>query len=237
MQINLLKTLASELTENNVDQIIDLLFNKKHVNEFIIAKKLGMTINQIRNILYKLSAEGLVSFIRKKDKRKGWYIYYWTLDSKKCLQNIETSLEKRITELKRLLKEREQKRFYSCKTCNIEVSEEQALEHNFACEECAGVYELSQNDKDIKELLAKIAKSERELKVIKEELGTITEQEGKDKAKDQKRVAKEKEIEKAKKKLERIKLKKKEEKNNPKKNIKIKKINKNNKVKIKKIKK
>jgi transcription initiation factor TFIIE subunit alpha len=219
MQINLLKTLASELTESNVDQIIELLFDKRDVNEFIIAKKLGMTINQIRNILYKLSAEGLVSFIRKKDKRKGWYIYYWTLDSKKCLQNLETGLEKRISELKRLLKEREQKRFYMCKSCNIEVSEEQALEHNFACEECAGVYELSQNDKDIKELNGKITRSERELKIIKEELGTIHEKEDQDRAKEQKRVAKEKEKDREKKKKERARLKKKEEKNNPKKKI------------------
>lgn len=210
MQLNLLKTLASELTENNVDQIIELLYNKKDVNEFLIAKKLGMTINQIRNILYKLSAEGLVSFIRKKDKRKGWYIYYWTLDTKKCLQSIEKNLEKKIEELKRLLKEREQKRFYACKTCNIEVSEEQALEHNFSCEECSGVYELSQNDKDIKELNAKITKSEKELRVIKEELMINYEKEEKVKEKERKKLVKEKE---KKKKSERKKRKKINEKN------------------------
>jgi len=52
------------------EPIADLLNAKKHVNEFIIAKKLGLTINQTRNILYKISNSGLVSFIRKKDKKK-----------------------------------------------------------------------------------------------------------------------------------------------------------------------
>ena len=37
------------------EPIADLLNNKKHVNEFLIAKKLDLTINQTRNILYKLS--------------------------------------------------------------------------------------------------------------------------------------------------------------------------------------
>lgn len=44
-----------------VEEIVDLLDSKKHVNEFIIAKKMDITINQTRNILYKLSDSGLVS--------------------------------------------------------------------------------------------------------------------------------------------------------------------------------
>ena len=51
-------------------EIVDLLYGKANVNEFLIAKKLNVTINQARNILYKLGDEGLVSFIRKKDKKK-----------------------------------------------------------------------------------------------------------------------------------------------------------------------
>ena len=87
------------------------------------------------NILYKLSADGLVSFIRKKDKRKGWYIYYWTLKTEKCLVKLEQSLIGKIENLKGILNNRETKRFYICKPCLIEVTEEKALEHGFSCEE------------------------------------------------------------------------------------------------------
>ena len=65
MQLKLLKTLAEELVGPDYEKIVDILFNKKDVNEFLIAKKMDLTINQVRNILYKLSADGLVSHIRK----------------------------------------------------------------------------------------------------------------------------------------------------------------------------
>ena len=52
------------------EKIADLLDSKKHVNEFLIAKKMDITINQTRNILYKLSDYGLVSSIEKKIREK-----------------------------------------------------------------------------------------------------------------------------------------------------------------------
>jgi transcription initiation factor TFIIE subunit alpha len=81
MQKKFLGDLIEEIAGEGASLIVDILYKKKDVNEFAIAKKMDLTINQLRNILYKLSAQGLVSFIRKKDERKGWYIYYWTLNS------------------------------------------------------------------------------------------------------------------------------------------------------------
>ena len=154
----------------NTDPIVDILFNKRDVNEFLIAKKMNLTVNQVRNILYKLSAEGLVSFIRKKDKRKGWYIYFWTLNTEKCLIKIEQVIIKALENLNNLLKNRESKRFYTCETCNLEVSEETALENDFSCQECGEVYKLSDNSDSIKEAKSMIARKERELKIIQEEI-------------------------------------------------------------------
>jgi transcription factor E len=170
MQSKLLKSVVGELAGVASEEIIDILFNKRDVNEFLIAKKMKLTINQVRNILYKLSAEGLVSFTRKKDKRKGWYIYFWTLNTEKCLIRLEQELMKRITELETLLYNRQTKRFYVCKSCNIEVGEELALEHDFACQECADVYELADNERPIREITAKIKAKQRDLEVIRTEL-------------------------------------------------------------------
>lgn len=172
---NLLRELVEDLAGGESDRIVEILFNKKDVNEFLIAKKMEMTINQVRNILYKLSAEGLVSFIRKKDKRKGWYIYYWTLNTEKCLIKLEQSLNHKIETLKSQLGGREQKRYYICKPCGIEVSEETALEHGFTCEECAEVYELSDNAPHIRDLKGKITRKENDLVMIEEELTKIRE--------------------------------------------------------------
>ena len=207
MQIKLLQDLVEEMAGSGSGIIVEILFGKKNVNEFLIAKKMGMTINQVRNILYKLSAEGLVSFIRKKDKRKGWYIYYWTLKTEKCLVKLEQSLIGRIEELKGLLSNREMKRFYVCKSCGIEVNEEKALEHCFICEECAEVYELSDNRSAIRNTKAKITKTEKDLELIRSELETYRNKETKKRKRQEKKETKKKEIDKkAKKALKKTKI-------------------------------
>jgi len=190
MQVKLLHDLVEELAGVDTGRIVEILFGKKDVNEFLIAKKMDLTINQVRNILYKLSADGLVSFIRKKDKRKGWYIYYWTLKTEKCLVKLEGSLIAKIDELNGILGNRETKRFYICKSCAIEVGEEKALEHGFSCEECAEVYELSDNSGPMREAKAKIARVERNLKLIRGELEAIREKEMKKRARADKKADK-----------------------------------------------
>ena len=191
MQTKLLQTLVEELAGENSSRIVKILFNKKDVNEFLIARKMDLTINQVRNILYKLSAEGLVSFIRKKDNRKGWYIYYWTLNTEKCLIRLKDSTNKKINGLEAQLEKRVEKNYYVCKSCNIEVGEETALEHNFSCEECAEVYELVNKEAPIKEIKMKIAKKQRNLKVIEQELEIVREKEKKKKARAEKKTGKE----------------------------------------------
>jgi len=191
MQIKLLHDLVEEMAGLGTGRIVEILFGKKDVNEFSIAKKMDLTINQVRNILYKLSADGLVSFIRKKDKRKGWYIYYWTLKTEKCLIKLEQSLINKIESLNAVLNSRETKRFYLCKPCGIEVGEEKALENGFTCEECAEVYELADNSASIRDTKAKITRTEKDLNLILDELKSIREKESKKRARASKKAEKE----------------------------------------------
>jgi len=173
LQIKLLHDLVEEMAGEDTGRIVEILFGKKNVNEFLIAKKMELTINQVRNILYKLSADNLVSFVRKKDKRKGWYIYYWTLNREKCLEKLEGSLQKKISGFEGMLNSRETKRFYVCSSCDIEVGEEKALEHGFSCEECADIYELSDNSRPIREAKTWITRTKRNLALIEKELNVV----------------------------------------------------------------
>ena len=63
MQIKFLKSIVEHLTSKQAVPIVDLLADKKDINEFLIAKKLGLTINQTRNILYKLLICLSIAFI------------------------------------------------------------------------------------------------------------------------------------------------------------------------------
>ncbi len=173
MQVKLLHGLVEEMAGEGTGRIVEILFKKKDVNEFLIAKKMELTINQVRNILYKLSADNLVSFVRKKDKRKGWYIYYWTLNTEKCLAKLEGSLVNKIESLGKRLHSRETERFYSCESCDIEVGEEKALEHGFSCEECADIYVLSDNSKPIREVKTRTTRVRKNLVLIQDELVAV----------------------------------------------------------------
>ncbi|MDP2926021.1 MAG: hypothetical protein Q8N99_06625 [Nanoarchaeota archaeon] len=167
MQVKFLKSIVENLVNKQASPIIDLLTGKKNVNEFLIAKKLKLTINQTRNILYKLSDYGLVSFIRKKDKRKGWYIYFWTLNIYQSLNLLEQNLRKELEQLESQLKSRKEKRYYVCKTCSIELTEEGALLNDFICPECEKVYELSENQGVVSDL-------EKHLNKIKKDIGLVS---------------------------------------------------------------
>ncbi len=169
MQITFLKEIVGEIAGKQSRELVDLLVGKKDVNEFLIAKKLKLTINQVRNMLYKLSDKGLVSFKRKKDSRKGWYIYFWTLNTSKSLELLEKKFLEEITQLEQKLKNRKVKRFYFCEICKVEVSEETALLNNFTCPECGQVYSLAENEKIIKELKSRINKLKKNLEMLEKE--------------------------------------------------------------------
>jgi transcription factor E len=193
MQTKLLNEIVKEIAGENAVGVMDIIFGKRDVNEFLIAKKMKMTINQIRNIFYKMANFGLVSFTRKKDKRKGWYTYFWTLETYRALELLEKRIEKEIENLKNHLRNRETKRFYSCKTCKTEVGEEQALLHNFACQECGEIYELSQDEKTIALLKSRIERLERQRAEVAQEIAILqAENEKKFKKPEKKKVGKNK---------------------------------------------
>ena len=192
MKADLLRDVVLMTAGKNASVIVDLLFDKKNVNEFLIAKKLNLTINQARNILYKLSDEGLVTFTRKKDKKKGWYTYFWTFNDDKALLILQKHIIKEIESFEHQLKSREIKRFYVCRTCNAEITEENAMLHNFICPECGEVYDLNDNKKAINEINSQINKLKKQLAEVVAELDVIEKDRVKKQEKDRKKLEKEK---------------------------------------------
>jgi len=165
-----LKEVIISVAGKPAEEIADLLNNKKHVNEFLIAKKLEITINQTRNILYKISDHGLASSIRKKDKKKGWYTYFWKIEVLKSLEFLQKILVKRKEQVNNQINSREIRDFYFCKRCGIEFNQENALLNNFTCNECGDIFELKDNSKVLRELKKNLNRIENELKGVEEEM-------------------------------------------------------------------
>ena len=231
MLTDFLKEVVAIVVGKNSEQIADLLYSKKHVNEFLIAKKLDITINQTRNILYRLSDHGLVSSIRKKDKKKGWYTYFWKLEILKALEFLREQKIKRLNQYQNQIKNRETKEFYICERCNIEVNEENALLHDFTCNECGEIFTRKDNTKVLKELKKYSEKISSEIAAIEVE---IENERGKIEKVREKEFKKEK-AEKAAKRAAKRKKTQKAKKKAAKKSKKPKKIKKKVRKKIKKI--
>jgi len=145
------KLLEEIIVGKSAEGIVGLLNTPKYVNEFVIAKKLGITINQTRNILYKISDYGLVSSIRKKDKKKGWYTYFWKFEILKCLEFLKDFLMKNKMQIQEEINLRKSKVFYVCESCGLEYGEDEALLMNFTCDECGEIFTVKDSSKLIKD--------------------------------------------------------------------------------------
>src|SRR3989338_5267898 len=73
------EVIAESIGEDAVE-IIRFIRGKKDVSEFKISTALKLEIQEVRNILYRIHNNNLVTYNRKKDNKKGWYVSYWTFD-------------------------------------------------------------------------------------------------------------------------------------------------------------
>lgn len=216
MQLKFLKQIVEEAIGSPAEELVNLLSEKKDINEFLIAKRLKLTINQTRNILYKLSHFGILSSIRKKDKRKGWYIYFWTLDTFRSLEILRAKMQAEIEKLKHEFSTKQIQRFYKCPICGIERSEEEALITDFLCTECGEVYVLSDNVQHLQAISKKIIKLTKNLELIDGEMRVEQEKLDKKLAKTIKKVQKDKKDKRLKNAIIRKKLRQKLERDNKK---------------------
>src|SRR3989344_8168818 len=129
IDVNILHELIRDIAGRNAEPIADILRNRDEVNEYKIAEKLKITVNQVRNILYKLFDKSIVTFRRKKDNQKGWYIYFWSLNVPKALIQFISIKEKEIEDVKNQINNLETRHYYSCPYGCIEVNEETALHY------------------------------------------------------------------------------------------------------------
>ncbi|MCK5044038.1 hypothetical protein KAR52_03495 [Candidatus Pacearchaeota archaeon] len=196
-----LKDVILIVVGKQAEEIVDLLDGNKYVNEFIIAKKLDVTINQARNILYKISDHSLVSSIRKKDKKKGWYTYFWKIEILKSLEFLKGILIKKMNQLNYQIKSRETKEFYVCEKCNIEFNAENAMLHDFICNECGNIFTLKDNTKVLREFKRQVDKLQKELNLLEEEIKKEQEKLDKKKLRELKKLKAEKDLKLAEKRL------------------------------------
>lgn len=160
----LIEEVVVEVAGSDVLPLLKILKDKSNVSEFKLAEQIETEVNQTRNMLYRLYDANLVSFIRRKDKRKGWYIYYWTFEKKKIGYLALKLKAQRLEKLKERLKREINGQFFTCANECMRLSFEQALNFEFKCPECGELMNQKDNSKIIKEIEKKIKLLEKEVK-------------------------------------------------------------------------
>src|SRR3989344_3900043 len=146
---NQIEAMIVEISGQEGLPIYKALKGKEDVNEFLLAEKLKLTINQVRNILYRLESHNLLSSNRKKDRKKGWYIYFWTFLADHAKEAVVKSFEQQVIVLKQRLHREEGNQFYICPNKCTRATIENAMEENFLCTECGSVLTPEDNMKSI----------------------------------------------------------------------------------------
>src|SRR3989344_3452011 len=149
-----------EIVKDDAIKVYRGLLNKKNVSEFDLAEELKLNINAVRNILYSLHEHNLVSSIRKKDKEKGWYIYYWTFSTKYAKEVLLKRKKENLDRLNSQLSE--DKTSYKCPDNHVTLSLEEAMEHGFKCIDCEKVL-VEQKKVPVSDIKHKIEETEEDL--------------------------------------------------------------------------
>jgi len=155
--------LVSELAGTDCIDLARLIIEgKENVSEFKLAELLSLNINQVRNMLYRLQKHNLINSTRKKDKRKGWYIYYWTFNFVQAKSLTRKLSENKLSDLRDQLLQQETDDFYTCSKRCTKLNLEIAMEHDFRCPECSNLLKEVNKTKEIESIKRELYLLEKE---------------------------------------------------------------------------
>ena len=122
-----------------------------------IASSTGLRINMVRKVLYDLFGKALITGIRVKDEKKGWFVYRWRSRRDEVENFIEGQKKKIRNRLQQRLDYENSSDFYHCGNVDCpRITFEDALEGFFKCPNCGRVLNLKKNDKAKKGFAFKI---------------------------------------------------------------------------------
>lgn len=143
--------------------LIRYLSGRENVSEFDLANKTKKDIKVVRRMLYILYNNNLVSFTRKKDKQKGWYIYYWTLILDSIKYVYYKKKKEHLAHLEARLEEETKELFFICSSRCVRLNFDQAMDIEFHCPECGELVLQDSSEKNVADL-------KKELKAVSEEV-------------------------------------------------------------------
>ena len=184
--------LAPLIKEEGIPLLRELLV-KQNISEFDLATKVKKDIKVVRRVLYILYNHNLVSFIRKKDKIKGWYIYYWTLLPESVRYLYYKRRKEQKERLQGQLEEEKKELFFTCRQKCVRLNFDQGMDFEFRCPECGELLDQDSSEE-------KTALLQEEIQLLQQELLQSQREKKKEKRQEKKKTIKKRKILKKKKK-------------------------------------
>ena len=160
--------LTEEVVTETIGQeampVVEYLKGRKNISEFEIAKNITSEVSFVRQMLYRLQNKNLVTYFRKKDRVKGWYISYWTLNPSGVSELAIAIRKNKLTRLKERLAQEEKHKdlFYICPKLCSRMNFEDATEVEFKCPECGNALKHQENERTIERIKESIGLLEKE---------------------------------------------------------------------------
>jgi transcription initiation factor TFIIE subunit alpha len=117
-------------------------------------------LNVVRKILYILNENRITTFRRVRDKRSGWFVYFWNENFNYLPNLLKERKEAVIEKLESRMRFEETNYFFRCANgCHERYIFVDAMEHNFICPKCnTGSLTADSNEEKIKFLKDTIIK-------------------------------------------------------------------------------
>ena len=151
---------VTELVGEDAIKIVEFIKDKKNISEFKIAEAIKLDMQELRNILYRLHNYNLVSYYRKKDRQKGWYISYFTFNKQIVKDLYIKTIKEKLEKYKKRLEQEYRSEYYICPNLCARLDFDQALEMQYKCPECGNLLQQQDNQKTIILLKEKIKEIE-----------------------------------------------------------------------------
>ncbi|MCW1296668.1 MAG: hypothetical protein OH319_03220 [Candidatus Parvarchaeota archaeon] len=144
-------------------RLYSILSRVDKMDEFELARRLNLEVNVVRSLLYKLYNEKLVEYTKRRDRRKGWWIYIWKVVPDRPLYLLKKRRKIKLARLKERLEKEKVIQLFQCEKCKVRMSFTKAMQNNFCCPYCGSQLTAVDSTIVIKELEREIAEIEKAL--------------------------------------------------------------------------
>ena len=142
------------------------LLSHENTTDEEIAESTELKINIVRKCLYDLFGRSLITGIRVRDTKRGWFVYRWRSRHDEVENFIDVQKKKVLERLQQRYDYENGSDFYHCGNGDCpRATFEESLDLDFKCSSCGRTMDIKKNERVRKLFLKKIDQIKQDVKV------------------------------------------------------------------------